>query len=229
MTWKTKCSAESSAGSDDSEDESEQESSSEWQNSSVPPAGYEEPIDPSVQETQKEWFSDVSENEEIGKAANALADKGIVGGYSDGTFRPDQPVNRAEAAKFLVLALIGDFQGDIRNSGKFHDVADGEWYTKYVMAASVLQIIGGNPDGTFRPGNPVNTAEFLKMLSLTFNLQADLPHDYLDVGADDWFAPYAGMAQQYALFPDRVLFLEPGRVMTRGEVVYAIAQVLDAE
>jgi len=227
MTWKTKCASESSSVSDEHEDDDEQESSSEWQDSSVPPAGYEEPIEPSKQEVKMDWFSDVSENEEIGITANTLAEEGIGGGYSDGTFRPNQPVNRAEAAKFLVLAVIGDFQGSIRNSGKFHDVADDEWYTKYVMAASVLQIIQGNADGTFRPGSPVNTAEFLKMLALTFDLQADLPGDYQDVGADDWFAPYAGVAQQYELFPNRGSYLEPERAMTRGEVAYAISRILN--
>lgn len=231
MTWKTICQATQSSADTEYGDtpENEQYSSAAWQESSIPRAGFEEPVAPVDVPTEvQNWFHDVSTDDAVGQAANELADKGIVGGYSDGTFRPDQGVNRAEAAKFLVLAKVGDFPGDMRNNGKFRDVTDGEWYTKYVMAASILNIIGGNPDGTFRPGSPVNTAEFLKMLTLAFDLPLNLSYNYQDVANDDWFSAYAGVAQQYDLFPGRGGMLQPERALTRGEVVYAIAQVLNA-
>lgn len=83
-------------------------------------------------------------------------------------------------------------------------------------------IISGYEDHTFRAGNTINTAEFLKMLSKTFNLADNLPHSYVDVDASAWYAPLAGIASVYQLFPERESNLEPGRNLTRTEVAIAL-------
>jgi hypothetical protein len=163
---------------------------------------------------------------DFGWAASFLADKSVIGGYQDGSFRDWQTVNRAEAAKFLLRAKYGDF-ADIPNNNKFWDVRDGEWYVKYVMMASQKGIISGYEDGTFGPGRTVNTAEFLKMISLTFGLQQNLPTQYPDVSQQDWFYPYVGITEKFKMLPSRWEYLDAGRDMTRGEVAYAIAIVLE--
>ncbi|MBT3835505.1 S-layer homology domain-containing protein, partial [Candidatus Peribacteria bacterium] len=134
-------------------------------------------------------------------------------------------VNRAEAAKFLLLARYGTV-ADVPNNGNFPDVLDGQWYTKYVVIAADKGIISGHPDGTFRPADTVNTAEFLKMLSLTFALQLNLSHSFSDVLSQDWFASYAGIAEKYDLFPGRSAYLNPGDPLTREEVAVTIYQYL---
>ncbi len=204
------------------------DSSSSSSASDVPPAGFEQPIDETDATVTKEWFTDVSSADPIGAAANDLATRGIVGGFADGTFRPDQTVNRAELAKFLLLARYNGIP-DMETDGSLSDVKKGEWYVKYVVAAKQLGIIGGYSDGTFKPGKTVNTAEFLKMLTLTFKLDTNLAYTYGDVSADAWYAQYAGVAERYKLFPDRGTTLNPESPMTRGEVVYAIEQMLLAQ
>lgn len=134
-------------------------------------------------------------------------------------------MNRAEAAKFLLLARFQSV-GDVPNSGQFGDVLDSQWYTKFVVTAAQKGIINGYPDGFFRPANQVNTAEFLKMLSLTFGLQLNMSFKYRDVPSDSWFAQYAGIAQQYDLFPNRTSHLNPEKPLTRSEVAVAIYQYL---
>ena len=174
----------------------------------------------------KNYFSDVDSDTLDGAAANTLAAEGVIGGFPDGTFRGDKPVNRAEAAKFLVVAKLGSV-GDARNNGHFLDVLEGEWYVKYVISAAELGVISGYPDRTFRPANTVNTAEFLKMLSKAFGLLQDLQHSYTDVPPDAWFAKFAGAAQQYDLFPGRPEGqLQPERLLTRGEVAIAIYKLM---
>ncbi|PIQ76283.1 hypothetical protein COU78_02055 [Candidatus Peregrinibacteria bacterium CG10_big_fil_rev_8_21_14_0_10_49_24] len=171
------------------------------------------------------WFADTALDTEVDKAANLLRDIGVIGGYSDGTFRKSSPVIRAEAAKFLLGAKYGEFP-NTNNSGRFPDVEDGQWYVKYVIGAANLGIIRGYPDGTFRPGATVNTAEFLKMIAETFDLETGLPYYYADVPTDSWYAIYVGIAERQNLFPTRIEKLEPERLLTRGEVAEAIARVL---
>lgn len=134
-------------------------------------------------------------------------------------------MNRAETAKFLLLARYGEVQ-EMTNNGRFSDVLDGEWYTKFVMQAAILGVINGYPDGKFRPAQEINTAEFLKMITLMFNFPENLAYDFVDVPKDAWFAKYAGAADRYDLFPERGQNLEPSRQISRYDVAVAIYQYL---
>lgn len=172
-------------------------------------------------------FSDIDPEKINGKAAIELYRRGVIGGFSNGTFGGDKLVNRAEASKFLLLGKYGTVADDASGTLSFKDVAEGAWYLKYINTASTLGIINGYKDNTFRPGNNVNAAEFLKMLTLTFAIKQDFPNIYLDVKEDDWFAPFAGIATKYNLFPDRTEGnLRPGDFLTRDEVAIAIYQYL---
>jgi hypothetical protein len=190
----------------------------------IPPAGYEDEVIVNF-DAYDNPFPDTSLSSLEGRAAAELYRRAVIGGFPDGEFKGDRNVNRAEAAKFLLLARFGTVN-DVANSGRFPDVVDGQWYTKFVVTAANKGIISGHPDGTFRPADNVNTAEFLKMLALTFDLQLNLPHSYNDVSSQDWFAKFAGIAQKYDLFPGRTNYLLPGDSLTREEVAVAIYQYL---
>lgn len=180
-----------------------------------PSAGYEEEIISNP-------FDDVDPQTPEGSAAITLYREGIIGGFPDGEFKGWRLVNRAEASKFLLNGL-GVNIGDLRNERRFVDVTEGEWYVRFVMRAANLGIIFGD-DGksTFRPADGVNTAEFLAMLSRTFNLETNLSHGYTDISSSDWFNAYAGIAWQHNLFPKRGTLLQSSRQLTRNEVALAI-------
>jgi hypothetical protein len=193
----------------------------------IPTAGYEDTVLTNIQAYQNP-FPDTDIAQLSGKAAAELYRRAVIGGFPDGQFKGGQNVNRAEAAKFLLLARFGTVADDVTNKGGyfFPDVLDGQWYTKFVITASAKGIINGYPDGNFRPANSVNTAEFLKMLSLTFGLQLNMTYSYSDVSSSDWFAQYAGIAQKYNLFPTRSSLLNPDLPLSRQDVAIAIYQYL---
>ena len=171
-------------------------------------------------------FPDIELTTLEGQASAELYRRDVIGGYPDGEFKGNNDVNRAEAAKFLLMARYGEVD-EVGNNGQFSDVFDNRWYTKYVVTAADKGIISGHPDGSFQPAATVNTAEFLKMLTLTFDLQLNLKFDYTDFAGDVWFAQYAGAAQEYNLFPDRgTTVLNPAKTLTRDEVAVAIYQYL---
>lgn len=170
-------------------------------------------------------FPDTDISTVEGVAAAYLYNIGLINGYDDGEFKGYKEVNRAEAAKFLLNARYSDVPY-MTNDGRFSDVKVGEWYERFVMYAAELGVIDGYDDGTFKPANTVNTAEFLKMLTLTFDLDLNLSHGFTDVSEGSWYEQYVGTAYKYDLFPYRGNLLDPGSLLTRDEVATAIFQFL---
>ena len=192
----------------------------------IPVAGFEDEVITAGDQT-KNPFSDTDLSTKEGLAAYELYRRGVIGGFADGTFRGDRPVNRAEAAKFLLLARLGTFTDETTGEAGFKDIKAGEWYVRFVIKASKLGIIKGYEDGTFKPASTVTTAEFTKMLSVTFDLEKGLPYSYTDVTASDWFSDFAGIVEKYNLFPDRpVGLLQPDLALTRKDVAIALYQYL---
>ena len=71
-------------------------------------------------------FPDVLENSVHHNAIEYLKDKGVVNGYPDGTFLPDQTINRAEALKMVMIASGSDSGDYIENT--FPDVQVDDWF-----------------------------------------------------------------------------------------------------
>lgn len=172
-------------------------------------------------------FPDLDPGSQVGQAAARMKAKGIIDGFPDGSFRPEEPVNRAQAAKILLGAAELPLH-ELTNDGYFTDVKDGEWYVEYVLTAAGYRVVDGYPDFSFKPAGQINTAEFLKMLTNALLLDTNLPSTYVDVPSGAWFAQYAGIAERYRLFPTRDgVHLEPERLLTRGDVIVAVDRALN--
>lgn len=192
----------------------------------IPPAGFEDEVI-TAYDSYINPFPDTTLGTAEGDSAAELYRRGVIGGYApNGEFRGWRKVNRAEMAKFLLLARYGQVDKTLKNDGRFPDLKEGEWYVPFVIQAAKLGIIQGYPDRFFRPAKTIVTAEFLKMLTLTFGLPENLPYNYSDVAIDSWYARYSGIAQKYNLFPDRIGNLYPSRELTRAEVAIALRNYL---
>jgi len=96
------------------------------------------------------------------EAVDVLMGLGVVNGYEDGTFKPDQAVTRAEMAKLIVVALgLEDYA---IGTSKFTDMAGYGWAQGYVAYATGLGVVKGYPDGTFKPGQTVTYDEAAAMI-----------------------------------------------------------------
>ncbi len=86
----------------------------------------------------------------------AAARRGIVAGYGDNTFRPREPINRAEMAG--MIARASDYEST--DSPSFADVPDiPDWARGPVAALAREGLVGGYPDGSFHPGRHATRAE----------------------------------------------------------------------
>lgn len=141
---------------------------------------------------------------------SALVSLGAVGGYPDGTFRPEQTLNRAE---FLKIVLLTDDSVRISSSDAakcFPDVEADAWFSKYVCLALKRGIIQGYPDGLFHPDRPVNYAEALKILGEIYGYTA-----YSEPDAP-WYAMYLQAAKNHKT--ELPVNLSPDRALTRGQM-----------
>lgn len=100
-------------------------------------------------------FSDVEPGTELGAAVYALEEAGVINGYEDGTFRPEDALSRAELCKMInVLFNFTDI-----GENDFYDVSYTDWYYTQVLTANAYQYITGYEDGTFRGKNTVTREE----------------------------------------------------------------------
>ena len=106
-------------------------------------------------------FPDVKEADWFHQYVATGVANSVVGGYENGNFGPNDPVQRAQYAKMVVEACDLADKSDMDNP--FDDVSTGAWYFEYVMTAYWWSIIDGYDNGNFGPMNNANRAEAAKM------------------------------------------------------------------
>lgn len=160
-------------------------------------------------------FTDLSQNTPYLSSITFLKTKGIISGFPDGSFKPNQNLNRAEFAKILVGAKYSSISDDF-NQSCFKDISKDQWYTKSVCLAKSKGIIDGYPDGTFKPGSNVNYVEALKMVLGTYELAPV-------VISSPWYQAYVDQADAY-LFS--LSSLSPDHLLTRAEISEILTRVI---
>ncbi len=170
-------------------------------------------------------FSDVATSHKYASAIAYLRRNDIVTGYQDGSFKPEGVLNRAEAIKIL---LEGNDIVLKSASTTFQDVPTDAWFAPYIETAFQKNIIKGYGDGSFKPGNTITRAEFLKIAIAISG--GELPEvtraPYPDVAKDAWFAPYLSFAKTQDLIEaKRGGFVTPHQPITRAEAAQAMYQL----
>ncbi len=169
-------------------------------------------------------FIDVPQTHPNYQAINYMQRKGIIQGYEDNTFRPDQNVVRAEAVKIILAALYDSF--DTVSENPFPDVSTDQWFAPFVKKAKELNIISGDGvTGNFEGARNVNLAEFLKILTLAYKVDLSPYQNQTEVIFDDvqdlkqWFIPYLYYAASTNLIHgDQNNYIYVGDPLTRAEV-----------
>jgi len=164
-------------------------------------------------------FSDVSADYEYAEAIDFLKEAGVVEGYSDGTFRPKNFLNRAEFTKIVVAGTSQSFEE--ATESPFPDVPLGKWYTDYVAYVAHWGFVSGYPDGTFRPEQQINKAEALKILGELVGWELKLSSaetTFEDVDFDGWYGKYLAYAIDKNIIDDYGKYFNPTMFITRGQL-----------
>lgn len=113
-------------------------------------------------------FSDVPSSKHYAEAVYELADRKIIGGYPDGTFKPGNSITRGQAAA-IITKMIGLDTSNVKNPG-FKDVSTANGYYKAIAAMAEKGIIGGYGDGRYGPNDPIKRGQMASILVKAFDL-----------------------------------------------------------
>lgn len=172
--------------------------------------------DATVTDIQDHWAA---------KPIQSLAEREVINGYPDGTFKPDQAITRAELAKILSKALnYQPVAGD-----KFPDI-DGHWAETYMNTLGERKIMNSFADGNFQPERTVNRAQFTTFIARALNLAkpeeqfgTDWSASFVDVPNNHWAFRYIELSNKFGLLPPEYKTqFRPEQAVTRAEAAWMI-------
>jgi hypothetical protein len=204
----------------------------------IPPLLLPQPLPPqevwpdAPSQTPRPYFSDSDEAAWVAPILEDLAQRRLIKGFPDGTFRPNDPMTRAEFATQLSHLFV--LSPQMAPSTVYGDVDPNHWAIQHIQSAIAMGFLTGYPDGTFRPEAKVTRLQVMLALANGLNLKSSSSPErvlqgYLDA---DQVPPWARTALITALEANLVVNhpnpkrLEPNRDATRAEVVTMLRQTL---
>lgn len=158
-----------------------------------------------------------------------LYNAGAVGGYPDGTFKPDDKMTRAQYAALLTKALNPPVK---RDAATFKDVPEDFWGYVAIQTAYKSEFISGFPDNTFKPAENVQRAQVLVSLVNGLGLSGGDVESLTKFSDRTSIPEYAKKAVATALAKELIVShtnpdkLDPTGDATRAEVTVMIYQAL---
>ncbi|HEY9664287.1 MAG TPA: S-layer homology domain-containing protein [Allocoleopsis sp.] len=160
-----------------------------------------------------------------------LANRGIISGFPDGTFRPNDPVTRAQYAAMVRQAFR---QAAVREPARFMDVPSDYWAYSAIQDAYTTGFLAGYPENLFRPDENIPRAQVLVSLANGLKYSTGNGVDstlqiYDDASAiPDWAKNSVAAATERKIVVNYPIVrqLDPNRPATRAEVAAFIYQAL---
>jgi len=172
-------------------------------------------------------FNDVQFHR-FAQAISDLSEKGIIKGYPDGGFHPEQLVSRGEALKIILESKnylendkkskkAVDFSQYEKKNPTFKDVNSFNPFLKYIQYAYEKKFLSGYSDGNFRPNQNVNLVEALKLIINTYEIPV------WGGDTDPWYKKYMDKGFELSLIPYGMY--DPAHNLTRAELAYLVSSV----
>ena len=185
-------------------------------------------------------YPDVNSAHWAAKQIEVLTEKGVIVGYPDGTFKPDDNVSRAEFASMAIKAL-GQEHTTVAQPVKFTDIEPGFWAYDSIQKALYFDLISCPPQGEpFRPDDTVTRAESISVAvnALTTEQISDmkakevLSKKFADTNeVPEWFLIPAGKAEilkMLVTIPSKdKAKIEANRPATRAEVSAILYEMME--
>ena len=181
-------------------------------------------------------FKDVASDYWAKDQIDYLVSKGVITGFSDGTFKPEDAVTREQFAKMICIAKgLKEYKPA---KSTFKDVASSRWSFGFIEAAVKAGYIKGYTDGTFKPANSITRQELavLGVRVLGKENEANAWKGEPIVWANDWkkIGSWAVGAVTLAYRPDIQILtyhmkngtVDPTMAATRAECAFAIYKIM---
>ncbi len=174
-------------------------------------------------------FNDLPSGHWAESCVQKLVDEKVVSGDPEGTFRPNDEVNRAEFVKMIILALYPELK-DYSGKNCYNDVGETDWFAGFVCAADSKNIVSGYEGGFFSPARNITRAEatsvLVKSYGLEVNQEATLVFNDVTV---DWQKHYVNTAYNHDLvsgYEDNTF--RPNNSLSRAEAAQLTCNALES-
>lgn len=178
-------------------------------------------VGPGMVKAETPSFSDVRNipSHHFYEAVMKYTAAGMIGGYSDGTFKPGQNITRQDAAKLLALVLDLDTK-NVSDPG-FKDISKTSPYYSYIAALVEEGIISGYEDNTFRPNESLTRAQMAKIIVLGFSLE-EMPSvrlPFSDINSKQWHIEFVRSLYAHEITTGTTpTTFSPNALVTRGQM-----------
>lgn len=143
-----------------------------------------------VKAQEKPLFTDISLKHPYKEELKYLVENKLIGGYPDGTFKPEQALTRGQAAVLLARALnLSTNAATVADPG-FTDVTASSTYYGAVAAIVSEGIMKGTTPETFEAGQPLTRAQMSKILVEAYGLMGTTDKKFGDVSQKHWAYDY---------------------------------------
>lgn len=114
-------------------------------------------------------FGDVPQDKWYFTSVAYMEQFGIVSGYEDGTFRPEDTISRSE-----LVAIASRFsQLELTNKQFYSDVPEDHWAALYINSAKLKGWVSGYADGTFKPNQGITRGETVSLVNAFLGREPD--------------------------------------------------------
>ena len=160
------------------------------------------------------------------EAVDVMTAIGVVDGYTDGAFQPQNPLNRGQAAKIICNLILGPTTASAlaADAAPFKDVPANHVFAGYIAYCAQQGIINGYADGTFRPAATLTGNHFMKMLLGALGYDGDIE----GFTGGNWTIPVAKLALGNGLDDGLVEAFNGDKVVTREEACLFALNTLQA-
>ena len=183
-------------------------------------------IDVTYRPIDRPWnnpFSDVSESDWFYEAVKFVHRRGLMGGYGDGRFGPNDTLSRAQLAQIL---FNKEGRPGVNYLLTFSDVAGEAWYTEAIRWATSQGIVGGYGNGMFGPNDPI-TREQLAVMLWRYSGNPAATDKELHFNDADEISGFALEAMRWAVENGILNGYGDGRLGPKGQATRAqVAQML---
>lgn len=191
-----------------------------------------------VKAAQAKLFPDVSANHWAAAQIKELSEQGVIVGYPDGTFKPDNNVTRAEFAVMAIKAL-GQEHTTVAQPVNFTDITPDFWAYDMIQRALYFDLISCPATGKpFRPDDPVSNAEAVSvavnaLTTETISVQKarEVLKSYQDLATTpEWYLIPAGKAEILSMnvhFPKAPMLLNANSPATRAEIAVLLKNMIE--
>ena len=180
-------------------------------------------------QNQKETLIDLPNNKDVANHILHLYDRGVVSGYPDNTFRPNQFVTREEFATMIVNA--GNFPINESTPSPFSDVKNTDWSKKFIVTLASRGILSGRGNGIFAPKDHITIGEVIAVIDRTFTVSNIQPIFEKPVGNHFTITQgnYTSLIRQGVIRKEDIFSnpYTPNKKATREECAVLISRVLE--